>query len=36
MRKRVSRETFENWRGYLRGKMPLASTDELMTELRGE
>jgi AbrB family looped-hinge helix DNA binding protein len=36
MRKRVSRETIESWRGYLRGKMPLASTDELMTELRGE
>lgn len=36
MRKRVSRNTIEQWRGYLAGHMPLASTDELMAELRDE
>ena len=36
MRKRVSRETIEQWQGYLAGRIPLASTDELMAELRGE
>ena len=36
MRKRVSREAIEQWRGYLAGRMPLASTDELIEELRGE
>ena len=36
MRKHVSREAIEQWRGYLRGKMPLPSTDELMEELRDE
>jgi AbrB family looped-hinge helix DNA binding protein len=36
MRKHVSRETIDQWHGYLRGKMPLPSTDELMDELRGE
>ena len=35
MRKHVSRETIDQWRGYLRGKMPLSSTDELMNELCG-
>jgi AbrB family looped-hinge helix DNA binding protein len=36
MRKRVSRATIEQWRGYLEGKMPLPSTDAMMEELRGE
>lgn len=36
MRKRVSRGAIEQWRGYLRGRTPLGSTDELMEELRGE
>lgn len=35
MRKHVSRETIEQWRGYLQGKMPLPSTDDMMEELRG-
>ena len=34
LRRRVPREAFDRWRGYLRGKVP--PTDELMEELRGE
>lgn len=36
LRKYVSRQTIDQWRGYLRGKMPLPSTDEMIEELRGE
>lgn len=34
LRRRVPREAFDRWRGYLRGKIP--PTDKLMEELRGE
>ncbi len=36
LRKRVSPEVFQRWQGYLRGKLPAGSVDELMEMLRGE
>lgn len=38
LRKRVPKEAFDRWRGYLRGKLPggAGSVDELMELLRGE
>ncbi len=36
LRKRVSPEVFQRWQGYLRGKIPTGSVDELMELLRGE
>lgn len=36
LRKRVSPEVYERWRGYLRGKLPADSVDEFMEMLRGE
>ena len=36
LRKRVSPVVFERWEGYLRGKLPARSTDELLGMLRGE
>lgn len=36
IRKRIAPETFERWRGYLRGKLPAASVDEFVEMLRGE
>ena len=36
LRKRVSLEAFERWRGHLRGKLPADSVDEFMEQLRGE
>ena len=36
LRKHVSRDTIKHWQGYLSGRMPVASTDALMDELRGE
>lgn len=34
--KRVSPEVFERWEGYLRGRLPAGSVDDLMDRLRGE
>ena len=36
LRRTVPREAFERWRGYLRTRGVEATTDELMTELRGQ
>ena len=35
-RRRIPAEAFERWRGYLGGKLPLESVDEMMEALRGE
>ena len=36
LRKQVSPEVFQPWEGYLRGKLPAQSADELIEMLRGE
>jgi len=36
LRKRVSPEGIRRWQGYLRGKLPGGSVDELIDMLRGE
>ena len=36
LKRRIPREAFEVWRGYLVGKTPWNSTDEMMANLRGE
>jgi AbrB family looped-hinge helix DNA binding protein len=36
IRKRVPEEALRKWQGYLRGKLPFKTTDELILELRGE
>ncbi|MBI4491574.1 MAG: AbrB/MazE/SpoVT family DNA-binding domain-containing protein [Chloroflexi bacterium] len=36
LRKRVSPEILQQWQGYLRGKLPAGSVDEMMELLRGE
>ncbi len=35
-RRRIPDEAFDAWRGYLVGKTPWGSTDEMMADLRGE
>ncbi len=36
LKKRVPIEAFDKWQGYLRGKLPAGSVDEMMDMLRGE
>ena len=36
LRKRVPAEIFQRWEGYLRGRLPAGSVDEMMELLRGE
>lgn len=36
LRRQVPQEVFAQWRGYLRGKLPAQSVDEMMELLRGE
>lgn len=36
LRKKVSQEKFARWQGFLRGKLPRKSVDELVNELRGD
>ena len=36
LRRRIPPEVFDRWRGYLRGKLPFDSVDEMMEALRGE
>ena len=36
LRKGIPPEVFDRWRGYLRDKLPAASTDEFMELIRGE
>jgi AbrB family looped-hinge helix DNA binding protein len=36
LRRRIPDDVFDAWRGYLVGKTPWNSTDEMMTDLRGE
>ncbi|MGI8553894.1 MAG: AbrB/MazE/SpoVT family DNA-binding domain-containing protein [Dehalococcoidia bacterium] len=36
LHRRIPEEAFDRWRGYLRGKLPTDSVDELMEMLRGE
>ena len=35
-RRRITDDVFDAWRGYLIGKSPWNSTDEMMADLRGE
>jgi AbrB family looped-hinge helix DNA binding protein len=36
IRKKVAREAFEHWRGYLQTRGIKMTTDELMAQIRGE
>lgn len=36
LRKQVPADAFSRWRGYLRGKLPADSVDEMLEMLRGE
>lgn len=36
IRKHVPSEAFQKWEGYLRGKLPADSVDDLIESLRGE
>ncbi len=36
LRRRIPDDVFDAWRGYLAGKTPWGSTDEMMADLRGE
>jgi AbrB family looped-hinge helix DNA binding protein len=36
LRRQIPQEAFDRWEGYLRGKVPASSTEELMEMLRGE
>ncbi|MBI2865343.1 MAG: AbrB/MazE/SpoVT family DNA-binding domain-containing protein [Chloroflexi bacterium] len=36
LRKRAPAEAFRRWEGYLRGRLPAGSVDEMMEMLRGE
>ena len=36
IRRTISRKALDKWQGFLRGKLPAASVDEMMEQLRGE
>jgi len=36
LRRRIPDDVFDAWRGYLVGKTPWTSADEMMADLRGE
>lgn len=36
LRRRVPAEAFDRWQGFLRGKLPFDSVDDMLDALRGE
>lgn len=36
LKRRIPTEAFDKWQGYLRGKLPANSVDEMIEMLRGE